>query len=47
MSEMDWSAAPSRRNAWGGANVKTLVGGVEELDKVWGTLDTCYNWLEK
>ncbi len=30
-----------------GATVKTLVGGVEELDKVWDTLDTCYNWLEK
>jgi hypothetical protein len=46
MSEMNWSAAPSRRKCLG-ANVKTLVGDVEELDKVWDTLDTCYNWLEK
>jgi hypothetical protein len=46
MSERSWFATPSRRNAWG-ANVKMLVGDVEELDKVWDTLDTCYNQPEK
>jgi hypothetical protein len=28
-------------------NVKALVGDAEELDKVWDTLDTCYDQPEK
>jgi hypothetical protein len=30
-----------------GSNVRALVGEVKELDELWDTLDTCYDWLKK
>jgi hypothetical protein len=41
---MSWPVGLSRCLSGG---VKAIVGGIEDLDEVWDTLDTCYNHPEK